>query len=204
MIIYKYDPYGAFVEAVNARVNPEDPDEVLVPRQATTITPPSAGPTEVPVFDEASQTWSVMEDNRGPCFDTVNSQQIMWVEPGPLPDSIANSLPPDAGYEWNSTTKQWELNSLAAKDAAIKEKELEIKAVALARIQSYFPQTLTFGELRAVYGLMSSFIDFSIDSKHSAVKGIYDYAYQKIEELDALDIDGVKAYNPNADASFPM
>ncbi len=78
MEIYNYDSHsGAFVNAEQAHPSPFEEGVFLIPAHATTIAPPGVGPTEVAVFDTATQTWSAKPDYRKiPLYETTTGKKI--------------------------------------------------------------------------------------------------------------------------------
>jgi len=63
MKIYHYTDTGEYKGETDARVDPLDANNYLIPRNATTQAPPQVGDNQAAIYD--GQEWSIEEDHRG-------------------------------------------------------------------------------------------------------------------------------------------
>lgn len=113
--IYNYDPStGEFTGAGTADESPLEVGVLLIPAHATTIQPPPVGSSEVAVFDEAAQSWSVVKDYRGTkLFTTDGGTPIEVAAVGDKPEGTTDQPMPSQYHYW--ADDHWELNLNAVK-----------------------------------------------------------------------------------------
>ena len=73
MIFHYSKNTGEFLYASEPKIDPLDPERILVPALATEITPPVAGPNEVAVF--LAGQWAILDDYRGTLYWTADHEQ---------------------------------------------------------------------------------------------------------------------------------
>lgn len=96
--IYHYDPDQKFFLGQGwAGTDPLEPERDVVPAHATLIAPPSYGAGFIPVFDEETQTWSVVEDHVGETWYTATygDPPVIITQVGPPPAGL-QATPPAA------------------------------------------------------------------------------------------------------------
>lgn len=120
-IIYVYSYDGTTKEYLHgsepAQIDPLEPDNLLIPANATTIEPPSFGEKEIAVFDEIAEAWEVKPDYRYKIrgevrgveyYDTLTQEKKIIEDIGVLPDiSWTMDAPTDVEQLWNG--EAWEV-----------------------------------------------------------------------------------------------
>lgn len=112
-IVYVYAYDGETKEYIHnaepAQIDPLEPENLIVPANATTIAPPEVGDKEVAVFNEATGEWQVKADRRGEVYyDTATQEKITIDEIGVTPKKTWTAqAPTDPEEVW--TGKAWEV-----------------------------------------------------------------------------------------------
>lgn len=111
MNIYNYHPVtGEFLNESEARVDPLDPENHLIPADATTENPPTGGQDETPVFDGG--TWILTPDHRGKiCYVKDTREAVVLDDLGDIPATLTKLVPTDFS-EWDGG--QWVIDKPAA------------------------------------------------------------------------------------------
>ncbi|MEB0964952.1 tail fiber assembly protein [Citrobacter braakii] len=102
------------------------PPHTGLPANCTTIAPPETKVGFVAVFDDAAQTWSVVEDHRNQVvYDTTTRQQQYITELGALPAGVTPVAPERDFDVWDGQrwVKDEAAEHKAALDAAAIKKE---------------------------------------------------------------------------------
>lgn len=120
--IYNYDDDGVYL-STQEKLIPVGTD---IPAKSTTIEPPSGTGRRVPVFNESTQLWSLVNDFRNvDVFDTSSGQKTKVETLGDLPENLTENAPDEEGddeteiaaKEWNGST--WVVNIRRFRRAAI-------------------------------------------------------------------------------------
>lgn len=94
-LIHHYHPVTkALLSVSDARPDPQDADNWLIPAHSTTVLAPPAGANEAEVFDEAANTWSNQADYRGHKYWLPSGEAIEIWEIGTTPPADALDAPP--------------------------------------------------------------------------------------------------------------
>lgn len=112
MLIYHYSPdNGEYTGNSPARSDPQVQNGYLVPRFATALQPPEAGPDQVAVFSGGA--WTLMDDFRGNVYWRVIENEVeafsVDVIGAPVPEDALTSDPgarPDDRATWSGVA--WE------------------------------------------------------------------------------------------------
>jgi hypothetical protein len=118
MDIYNYDKSGVYLSRSQARPdpletakNPSKP-QYLIPANATSIAPPPVGPNQVAVFSTASQSWSVVEDNRNTLvYSKTNGGATRVTQVGPLASNLTAIAPPSDGNAYTMVNGAWTVDT---------------------------------------------------------------------------------------------
>ncbi len=202
MLIYTYDEHGAFVLEREARANPLEPGEFLLPRNATEMVPPDVGPSSVAVFvgDQNTGGWTIVEDNRGQVWEVETGSFLDWRIPGPLPDGIAPDGPPSRLHDWDDLSRTWVEDLTRGLDEARAGKSQETEAFALTRARVHMP-SLRNAELMEFIKDLG--LALNRNATTDSVVTISDYLVAKVAELMVADLATVEAYDPATDPGFP-
>jgi len=108
MIIYNYNPStGEYIGTGEARESPREPGVFLIPANAVTVVPPTAGINEVAVWN--GEEWEVKSDFRGKIYyDKTTKEKHEITEIGIIPDVNWTDVEPiDSEAVWNKDS--WEV-----------------------------------------------------------------------------------------------
>ena len=111
MQIYNYNDNGIYVGSSQARPNPGKPFSFLIPRKATTISPPSIGENESARFNGTS--WETLVDFRGySAWLKSTAEHKIIVDFGPLSNDYTLINPLDTEYPiWS--IDHWVIDTVA-------------------------------------------------------------------------------------------
>jgi len=109
MKIYNYNKKTKeFMGSSDARMNPLEPNEVLIPLNATKISPPIYSRGEIPVFDEDLQKWEIVNDSRGlKIYSKTSSDETVHKALGNLPEGYTIVPRKSLEYKWDENTSKW-------------------------------------------------------------------------------------------------
>ena len=106
MKIYNYDKVTKeFVCESTASESPLEPGVFLIPAFATSTKPPKVPKRMVAIFDETSNEWEVIENNRGVVFNTTTQESVLWTDFGILPNNYTSKQKPEGLFVWDG--KDW-------------------------------------------------------------------------------------------------
>ena len=123
MKIYNYNKdTKEFVRETDARQDPLDSSNYLIPANATTIEPPVIEDGFVNVFDEISNSWIKTEDNRGVWYRI--REEVKINDLGPIEEGLTKNPVEKTAEEIQA--EQNEFNLINAKKASGKQKLLDL------------------------------------------------------------------------------
>ncbi len=114
-IVYNYDPsFYAFTGISHASPNPLEPGKYLIPAFATEIAPPESDEDNIPVFDEETNTWSLVENHYGEkMYNTLTKESFTIDFVGPVPEGYTLQAPPGPEYKWSQKDNTWVIDQEA-------------------------------------------------------------------------------------------
>lgn len=132
-MIYRFDKVTGELKSAHPK-----PSEKVTYRDGTEIVPPAAEVGSVPVFDEATQTWSMVEDHRGTTAFWVSDglTPVKVTELGPL----ADQTPPLQAAERPLTAAENAAQDLGLDITPALE---DAKAAMIAKIKARFAELST-------------------------------------------------------------
>lgn len=96
------------------------PPHTGLPANCTTIAPPCILDSQVAVFDETKQSWSLIEDHRGEMVYSIETGMEIYVsEIGKLPANVVSVAPSGKYDKWDGN--KWVKDKNAEKSAEISE-----------------------------------------------------------------------------------
>lgn len=101
--IYTYDENSVFTGAQTKRIK----RGVGFPANSTIVVPPSLNESEAAVFDDDSETWSIVPDYRGrTLYDTRPDEngQMKIEQVGPLPEGYTLQPKPSPSHQWDGSS----------------------------------------------------------------------------------------------------
>jgi hypothetical protein len=109
---------GEFVESRDARENPRQEGDFLLPANATFEAPPTTRENEVACW--ADDKWIKIADYRGvDVYDIFTCQKITILNIGSLPTNVTLVAPPENHEYYKFIDGEWELDITAAKAGTI-------------------------------------------------------------------------------------
>lgn len=111
----------------------------LVPGMATLVAPPDVDEGFVPVLDAEGESWSIVEDSRGPVYETSSGAPRTWEDLGPIPETVTKQPWPGAYYIWAdgawSLDEAAEVESVRQAAASKRDSLLGVAALRIAPLQ---------------------------------------------------------------------
>ncbi len=137
MKIYHYGPLtGEYITEGDARPNPLESGEYLIPAHATIIEPPTVIEGMTRVFNGSE--WLQVEDHRGKIiYSTVDAHQNCMIALGPIAEGYTDLIPGEYP-EWNGS--KWIRSEVKAKEAEsnqIKANLIDIDIKSIRSIREY-------------------------------------------------------------------
>lgn len=103
MKIYHYHSVtGEYIGSSEAKPNPLQSGEYLIPAYATAIAPSDSVDKQAVIFSDGA--WSVVADFRCDTFYSTSTGEAVVLKLGEVPDETMTDVPkPDGDYEWNGS-----------------------------------------------------------------------------------------------------
>lgn len=119
MNIYHYHPITLeYINSGFADQDPLNPADYLIPANATIHQPPIVSAHQAAVFTGVNG-WSVVDDNRGPIYDTATGNPSAHAELGPLPSGFTSIPKPSVLHSWHGT--DWVIDAVKVRNAKISQ-----------------------------------------------------------------------------------
>lgn len=164
--IYHYDRKTKVLISSNEVVKDPYLGIALVPAFATLEEPPLEVGGKCAVFNQDTNTWNLVEDNRGYYYNTKENvgSRVFNADPLVAPKDCTTVAPPelpdsDHHYIWDDETNQFLVEPYAKKvSIMLGDQEVEVEEHALLTAQlpleeKLFKLGITLGELRQGLGL---------------------------------------------------
>ena len=117
MLIYKYsEKTKEFITSKEARQDPKNSDNHLIPAHSTVVAPPTVKENEVATFNEVTGVWSIESDHRGSVYyEKANGNSIQIIDIGDISDTLTESVPGEFD-EWDESLG-WVQNKTSSREA---------------------------------------------------------------------------------------
>jgi len=118
MLVYHYSKNTfAFLGSEEGIPDQAEPGVTLVPAQATLIVPPITSDSEIAIFDESTETWSVQSNFLGRVgYDKTTGDDAIIKTAGDLPSNITLLAPATEVDVWDEVNSRWETPLVEVKE----------------------------------------------------------------------------------------